>query len=56
MENVGRGGNLGSLLELGDVHVIDHVEARGPLCRYLLGPYLMNQNPGEKLRHDVAKG
>ena len=31
------GGDLGSLFEIGDVHVIGHVTARGPSCRYLLG-------------------
>ena len=28
---------MGSLFELSDVHVMDHVTVRGPLCRYLLG-------------------
>ena len=51
---VSRGGYLGSLFELSDVHVIGHVTARGPSCRYPLGPYLINQTPGEKLRHGVA--
>ena len=41
--SVGRGGGgtwagLGSLFELGDVHGTGHVTARGPSCRYLLGP------------------
>ena len=30
------GGTWGSLFELGDVHVMGHVTARGPSCRYLL--------------------
>jgi len=28
-------GYLGSLFDLSDVHVMGHVTARGPLCRYL---------------------
>jgi hypothetical protein len=34
---VGRG-YLGSLFELADMHVTDHVTERGPHCRYLLRP------------------
>ena len=39
IKGVGRGGYLGSLFDLSDVHVIDHVTARGPSCRYLLGAF-----------------
>ena len=28
---------MGSLFELSDVHVMGHVTARGPSCRYLPG-------------------
>ena len=31
-------GSIGSLFELGDAHGTGHVTARGPSCRYLLGP------------------